>query len=44
MEDVLRLNKLLNSMRSFREKYTDEMRIKMCQVVRYTRLESHFYT
>ena len=25
------------SMRSFREKYTDDMRNKMCEVVRYTR-------
>ncbi|XP_070199907.1 cyclic nucleotide-binding domain-containing protein 2-like [Littorina saxatilis] len=36
-EDVQRLKQVLMSMRSFREKYTDDMRTKMAQVVRYTR-------
>ncbi|XP_076471684.1 uncharacterized protein LOC143301349 [Babylonia areolata] len=38
-EEVQRLKNLLMSMRSFREKYTDEMRTKICQVVRYTRCD-----
>nr|KAG5689565.1 hypothetical protein BaRGS_022068 [Batillaria attramentaria] len=35
--EVERLKHLLSSMRSFREKFTDSMRTKMCQVVRYTK-------
>ncbi|KAL8614212.1 hypothetical protein ACOMHN_026429 [Nucella lapillus] len=38
-EEVHRLKNLLMSMRSFREKYTDDMRTKICQVVRYTRCD-----
>ena len=36
-EEIQHLKQLLMSMRSFREKYTDDMRNKMCEVVRYTR-------
>ena len=36
-EEIQHLKHLLMSMRSFREKYTDDMRTKMCEVVRYTR-------
>ncbi|PVD33943.1 hypothetical protein C0Q70_05205 [Pomacea canaliculata] len=38
-EDILRLKHLLMGMRSFREKFNEQMRTKICQVVRYTRCD-----
>ncbi|XP_071100088.1 uncharacterized protein [Haliotis cracherodii] len=39
-EDVQRLHTLLLNMRSFKEKFTEDMRLKMCKVVRYTQCDA----
>ncbi|XP_067655938.1 uncharacterized protein [Haliotis asinina] len=39
-EEVQRLHTLLLNMRSFKEKFTEDMRLKMCKVIRYTQCDA----